>query len=348
MTPVLDFGRDRFDLCLFVGRREKDCEKLVLEKPGLDFREPLEETIQIPMFSETRAENGTLYLTAVVRRSCPCSDAQCQIAHPFSFCKFNTDLNGCKKLRSNLYSSSVSLIHYKPQSRLESRFLIGGEDTPQAPPTFSDEYVAHWKHWAMTRFNFGALVSQYLSYQVKLRVVLDQNHYEARRPAKYSPTIYFDELHLAKRSLAPLSRNASREVNRCIFRILATKLMCFLFCRIQSFGFAIYPSGCPCFVSFTRWNNPLHRCASLDFPTTTWTVRRFKLALFHFFTCRYAEILQLMSPDRMYVLLGTYIVSFLHALFAGLAFKNEVAFWRGAKDLYGMSKRSVIGNAVCR
>ena len=55
-----------------------------------------------------------------------------------------------------------------------------------------------------------------------------------------------------------------------------------------------------------------------------------------------------MSPDRMYVLLGTYIVSFLHALFAGLAFKNEVAFWRGAKDLYGMSKRSVIGNAVCR
>jgi hypothetical protein len=59
------------------------------------------------------------------------------------------------------------------------------------------------------------------------------------------------------------------------------------------------------------------------------------------------EVLQLMSPDRLYILCLTYAVSFLHALFAGLAFKNDVAFWRNKADLYGMSKRSVIGNAVC-
>ncbi len=59
------------------------------------------------------------------------------------------------------------------------------------------------------------------------------------------------------------------------------------------------------------------------------------------------EVLQLLSPDRLYILILTYTVSFLHALFAGLAFKNEVSFWRNNADLYGMSKRSVIGNAIC-
>lgn len=59
------------------------------------------------------------------------------------------------------------------------------------------------------------------------------------------------------------------------------------------------------------------------------------------------EVLQLMSPDRLYILSLTYAVSFLHALFAGLAFKNDVAFWRNKADLFGMSKRSVIGNTIC-
>lgn len=59
------------------------------------------------------------------------------------------------------------------------------------------------------------------------------------------------------------------------------------------------------------------------------------------------EILQLMSPDRMYVLLGTYLVSFLHMFFAALAFKNDVSFWRNSRDLYGMSRRTVVGNMIC-
>ena len=41
------------------------------------------------------------------------------------------------------------------------------------------------------------------------------------------------------------------------------------------------------------------------------------------------------------------VVSLLHTLFAFLAFKNDVGFWRERSDLAGLSRRSIIGHAVC-
>ena len=68
VTPVLDFAKDRFDLCVFVGQRERHLDKLVLEKRDHDFNEAHETTVTIPMYPTTREKNGTLVLTAVVTR----------------------------------------------------------------------------------------------------------------------------------------------------------------------------------------------------------------------------------------------------------------------------------------
>ena len=155
-------------------------------------------------------------------------------------------------------------------------------------------HVAHWKPW------------------VKLRMVLDQNSYASNRKIaqKYSPTIYFDELHLSKRRLYPLARNSSYPDPSLEFRYL--------------------PIGLSTFRLFSTLETSLNQFQTLGFTEDDLD-----------------EILQLVSPDRIMVLLGTYIVTFLHAIFAGLAFKNEISFWRGSKDLYGLSKRSIVGNAVC-
>lgn len=40
-------------------------------------------------------------------------------------------------------------------------------------------------------------------------------------------------------------------------------------------------------------------------------------------------------------------MSLLHTLFAFLAFKNDVGFWKGRSDLSGLSRRAVIGHAIC-
>ena len=59
------------------------------------------------------------------------------------------------------------------------------------------------------------------------------------------------------------------------------------------------------------------------------------------------EVLLLLSPDNLYILALTYTVSLLHSVFAFMAFKNEISFWRSSASMYGLSRRSVIGNAFC-
>jgi hypothetical protein len=66
MTPVLDFSRDRFDLCVFLGQRADQRDKLLLEKRAHDFTVAHEVSLKIPMYPTTREKNGTLFLTAVV------------------------------------------------------------------------------------------------------------------------------------------------------------------------------------------------------------------------------------------------------------------------------------------
>ena len=59
------------------------------------------------------------------------------------------------------------------------------------------------------------------------------------------------------------------------------------------------------------------------------------------------EVLQLMSPDRLYTLALTYTVAILHMVFAFLAFKNDIGFWKGREDVAGLSRSGVTGRAVC-
>ncbi len=51
--------------------------------------------------------------------------------------------------------------------------------------------------------------------------------------------------------------------------------------------------------------------------------------------------------DALSISTVTYAVSMLHALFAFLAFKNDIGFWKKRESVRGMSARSVIGNAIC-
>lgn len=144
-----------------------------------------------------------------------------------------------------------------------------------------------------------------------------------------SPHVYFDELHLLKRSLLPLSTNTSYPDPKLLIRfVVGARFGFFLF------SFVLCQRFLPVSVGVFRLLRQLEVTVG-------------QLKQLSFSDSDLDEILQLVSPDRLYVLTLTYVVSFLHALFAGLAFKNEVSFWRNSHDLYGMSRRSVIGNAIC-
>ena len=49
-----------------------------------------------------------------------------------------------------------------------------------------------------------------------------------------------------------------------------------------------------------------------------------------------------------YFLAITFFVSILHSVFDMLAFKNDIGFWRGKKNVEGLSVRTVAINCVCQ
>ena len=59
------------------------------------------------------------------------------------------------------------------------------------------------------------------------------------------------------------------------------------------------------------------------------------------------EVLLLLNPDHLYRLGVTFVISLLHSVFAFLAFRNEIVFWKGRETIEGLSKRAVVGNAMC-
>lgn len=151
---------------------------------------------------------------------------------------------------------------------------------------------------------------------VKLRVVLDSNRYDLQpgqpRDSVHVPHVYADELHLPLGALMPLSNDTTRAHPPLRLRFLPTSVGVHRLLTVLD----------------QAVNQVLRGSAGLSRTETD-------------------ELLMLLSPDNLYVLALTYTVSMLHALFAGMAFKNEIAFWSSSRDLYGMSRRSVIGNAVC-
>ena len=49
-----------------------------------------------------------------------------------------------------------------------------------------------------------------------------------------------------------------------------------------------------------------------------------------------------------YFLALTFSVSLLHSLFDVLAFKNDIGFWRGKKNVEGLSVRTILLNCFCQ
>lgn len=43
----------------------------------------------------------------------------------------------------------------------------------------------------------------------------------------------------------------------------------------------------------------------------------------------------------------TYAITLLHVVFDFLAFRSDIGFWRGRKDLAGLSRRAIVGNWIC-
>ncbi len=273
--PAYDFDKHRFDICFFLTPTSRPIatgSRPVLSKTGCSLRDGFDEAaVRIPLFADTRASNRTVFLHAGVN-----------LARD----------EGCNATQFH-QTASVALVKFQPATVFEERFLVSGGGDKNATRVLSPAPVAHWTPW------------------VKLRVVLDSNRYEPRSMrGKHVPTIYFDELHLLRKSLLPLSTNSSYPDPSCRIRYLPTSL------------------------GVARILSVLDRSMQ-------------QMRALAFSESETDELLQLMSPDRLYILILTYVVSFLHTFFAALAFKNDVTFWRNASDMYGLSKRSVIGNAIC-
>ncbi|RPA78399.1 cleft lip and palate transmembrane 1 [Ascobolus immersus RN42] len=53
---------------------------------------------------------------------------------------------------------------------------------------------------------------------------------------------------------------------------------------------------------------------------------------------------QILMDTNIYLLATTFIVSILHMIFEGLAFKNDISHWRNKKDNVGISVRTILAN----
>uniref|UniRef100_A0A6B2L1W1 Cleft lip and palate transmembrane protein 1-like protein n=1 Tax=Arcella intermedia TaxID=1963864 RepID=A0A6B2L1W1_9EUKA len=156
---------------------------------------------------------------------------------------------------------------------------------------------------------------------VKLRLIDDHRNYSRNglmndipwdlpNQYQYKQMFYVDELHLLRHHMAMLSNNKSKEDPSIKFSFQPTSLGAFRFLR------------------------RLEEAMKL-------------LEGFGFQDKEKEEVLTLISPDHLYRLALTYIVSLLHTIFAFLAFKNDIGFWKGRDNFVGLSRTTVIGNTVC-
>lgn len=60
------------------------------------------------------------------------------------------------------------------------------------------------------------------------------------------------------------------------------------------------------------------------------------------------ELKRVLLEGNPYFLGITFFVSILHSVFDMLAFKNDIGFWKGKKNVEGLSVRTVGINCVCQ
>jgi Cleft lip and palate transmembrane protein 1 (CLPTM1) len=60
------------------------------------------------------------------------------------------------------------------------------------------------------------------------------------------------------------------------------------------------------------------------------------------------DLKRVLTEGNPYFLALTMVVSLLHSVFDALAFKNDIGFWKGKKDVAGLSVRTIGFNAACQ
>lgn len=60
------------------------------------------------------------------------------------------------------------------------------------------------------------------------------------------------------------------------------------------------------------------------------------------------DLKRVLVEGNPYFLALTMVVSLLHSVFDALAFKNDIGFWKGKKDVAGLSVRTIGFNAACQ
>ena len=60
------------------------------------------------------------------------------------------------------------------------------------------------------------------------------------------------------------------------------------------------------------------------------------------------EFKRVLLEGNPYFLGITFSVSLLHSVFDVLAFKNDIGFWKGKKNVEGLSVRTILLNCFCQ
>ena len=60
------------------------------------------------------------------------------------------------------------------------------------------------------------------------------------------------------------------------------------------------------------------------------------------------ELKRILTEGNPYFLALTTLVSLLHSVFDMLAFKNDIGFWKGKKNVEGLSVRTILFNCGCQ
>ena len=202
----------------------------------------------------------------------------------------------------------VSLIRHMPVFWQEEKFLLSGSNNESEKHEADLTNNTPVAHWKR---------------EVKLRLLVDHRSYDYETApldlpfralnangTHYRPLFYVDELHLLRKHMVPLSTNVSRPEPIVKIKFIPTSIGVYRLLHQLQAGVAQMQQ-----MGFTENETD--------------------------------ELLTLVSPDRLCRLVLTYVVSFLHGLFSFLAFKNEIGFWKGREDISGLSRRAVIGNAIC-
>jgi len=179
----------------------------------------------------------------------------------------------------------------------ESQSALATEELPRDRP------ITHWKPFMKLR-----LITTTTGFKQLLPEL--RNRLTRRKPPRFKPIFYADELHLFSYHMTPLSQNVSREDPKVKIEFLPTSMRMFRFMGL--------------------WGQQIDQFEKLG-------MKREDIE----------QILHMVSPERIWRFALTTIISTFHSIFSFLAFKNDVGFFMQRESIEGLSRVSMIGNFIC-